>query len=105
MAWSIWKYLKKELTIKLDNEIQVKIFLLLYEYPKGMTRNLICERLEIPRTTVYDNICKLFDKRYYNIPYIKVYSEPSGLKGRPKTIFYIPKGIRNKTLTFKLNSN
>jgi len=82
-------------TIKLDNEIQIKIFLLLYQYPKGLTRTFISNNLKIPRTTIYDNLNPLLNKKLNKIPYIKSYSIQSDLKGRPFVKFYIPKGIRN----------
>lgn len=106
MAWSIWKYLgkKKTNTIRLDNEIQVKIFLILYENPNGISRDLISDKLEIPRTTVFDNLCKLFSKSLNNIPYIKSYSKPTLLKGRPTILYYIPKGIRSRHIDFKIEN-
>lgn len=92
-------------TIYLDNEIQVGIFLCLYEYPKGLSRDKIAEKLEKPRTTIYDNIIKMLAKEVNNIPYIKVYNKPTLLKGRPKVYYYIPKGIRIHKLNFKVLNN
>lgn len=89
-------------TIKLDNEIQVQIFLCLYEYPKGLCRSELTDKLKLPRTTIYDNLKPLFNKTLNNIPYIKFYSVKSGYKGRPIILFYIPKGIRNNYLNFKI---
>lgn len=92
-------------TIYLDNEIQIGIFLTLYEYPKGLSRNKIADKLNKPRTTIYDNIIKMFDKKVDNIPYIKVYSKPTLLKGRPIVYYYIPKGIRIHSIDFKVLNN
>ena len=93
-------------TIYLDNEIQVGIFLTLYEYPKGLSRDKIAEKLDIPRTTIYDNIIKILAKNVNNIPYIKVYTNKiTLLRGRPKVYYYIPKGIRIHKLNFKVVNN
>jgi len=92
-------------TITLDNELQVSIFICLYEYPKGLNRTEISNKLKTPRTTIFDNLIKMTNKFYNDIPYIKFYSVKSGFKGRPIIKFYIPKGIRYNYLNFKINSN
>ena len=93
-------------TIKLDNELQVQIFLTLYEHPKGLNRTILSDKLEKPRTTVYENLVKIMSKQINGIPYIKFHSKANlfGI-GRPITIFYIPKEIRENTIDFKIDSN
>jgi len=91
-------------TIKLDNEIQVLIFLILYENREGVSRDFLIEKLKYPRTTIYDNIAKMYKKKINRIPYVKFYDLPKGKVGRPIRMFYIPKGIRDKHIDFKISN-
>ena len=76
------------------NEIQNKI---LKELVKGiaLTRDEIVKRVRIPRTTLFDNLSKLREKKY-----VFNYKNYTHLKGRPKVYWYIPvrilKIINNK---------
>jgi len=84
--------------IKFDSIFQMKIFFTIINNPKGITRDSIHEKTNIAKTTIIDNIQKL-NKRFINsIPYIKQYRKHNYQIGRPKTLFYIPKAIRNSFL-------
>lgn len=91
------------ITIKLDNKIQYKLFITLYQNPKGVNRDFLVKELNIPRTTIYDNLAKLFEKEVNGIPYVCNYSKITNKKGRPSKIFYIPKGIRKNLSNFIIN--
>ena len=76
------------------NQIEKKI---LYELSKGIAlyRDILAKNINIPRTTIYDNLEKLKEKHYvYN------YSIHKNNVGRPKVYWYIYpkilKIIRNK---------
>ena len=84
--------------IKFDSIFQMKIFFTLINNPKGLTRDSIYKKTDIAKTTIIDNIQKLNKQFINSIPYIKQYRQYNNLKGRPKTIFYIPKIIRNDFL-------
>ena len=91
-------------TIKLDNETQVLIFLILYENKEGCSRDFLAEKLNISRTTIYDNIAKMYNKTLRKIPYVKFYDLPTNKIGRPIRMFYISKGIRNKHIDFRISN-
>lgn len=85
-----------------DTEIQLILFHVVLNKPKGITTTNISKQTFFPKTTIYENLIKL-EKRTIlvgpninvKIPYIKHYKKrlESG-KGRPNTLFYVPKLIR-----------
>lgn len=91
-------------TIKLDNEIQVLIFLILYKNKEGVSRDFLIKKLKKPRTTIYDNIAKMYKKKLKGIPYVKFYDLPNNKVGRPIRMFFIPKGIRDKHIDFRISN-
>lgn len=92
------------ITIKLNSEIEYRIFIILFSNQKGLNRDTISKRLNIPRTTVYDNLVKLMKRKINIIPYINKYLKHNNKKGRPETIFFIPKGITNRLVSFELDN-
>ena len=87
-------------------ELELIIFHVVLNKPKGITRNDISQQIQEPRTTIYDNLVKL-EKRTFlvrtelniNMPYIKHYNKRliNG-KGRPNTLYYVPKLLRRTFL-------
>ena len=63
---------------------------LLNELSKGisLTRNDLVTKLEKPRTTIYNNLEKLEIKKI-----IKRYKKHNGFRGRPLTLWFIPKNL------------
>lgn len=82
---------------------QQNIFFLLINNPKGLILPIISKRLDIPKTTCYNNIEKLNNRFIDNIPYIKYYKKKLNHVGRPNTIYFIPKGILNKLISIEAN--
>lgn len=78
--------------VKFDSQLQLNIFFLLINNPKGLERKEICKRLDIKWTTAYDNLAKLLKRNY-----IAWYSQNIGI-GHPKHIWFIPRWIKNKFL-------
>lgn len=83
-----------------ETDIQVKIFFVLINKAKGITRDTLSKRIEEARTTIFDNLSKLenrilLTKQNKEIPYVKHYKKKIQKgKGRPSVFFYIPKAIR-----------
>ena len=50
----------------------------------ALTRENICEKLDTPWTTTFDNLLKLEKKKY-----VKRFSKETGRKGRPKVFWEI----------------
>lgn len=85
--------MSKQLNIlKFNSYLQLNIFFLLINNPKGLERKEICKRLDIKWTTAYDNIIKIFKRNY-----IAWYPLSIGV-GHPKHIWFVPKWIKNKFL-------
>lgn len=80
---------------------QLQIFFLLINNMnnkvKGLDKTTISNRLNIPITTVYDNLIKL---KYRN--YVNNYGFNNGKKGRNKIIWFIPKNLYQQFLSFNL---
>lgn len=90
------------LIIKFDSIFQMNIFFSLINNSKGLTRDSIHEKTNIAKTTIIDNIKKLKNRHINSIPYVKQYRNYNYQVGRPKTLFYIPKIIRNKFLSIDI---
>lgn len=84
-----------------ETDIQVKLFFVILNKPKGITRDELSKQIEYPRTTIYDNLIKMEKRKFHiapnkEIPYIKHYIKKMKLgKGRNNTLYYIPKVLRN----------
>ena len=95
------------ITIMFDSEIQLTIFLNLINNPKGLSRKEIVKNTNIPRTTVFDNLTKLSNRKIkiinklLEIPYVNFYHSWHGI-GRPKTIWFVPKAIKEQFLSFDI---
>ena len=93
-----------------ETETQLKIFFSLLNNPKGLTRTDLHKKLLIPRTTILNNLDKL-KKRIIltgpelniKLPYVNSYRKKlsNNERGRPYTIFYVPKIIRNNFINFQ----
>ncbi|MBY8983001.1 MAG: hypothetical protein KGD57_08635, partial [Candidatus Lokiarchaeota archaeon] len=75
-------------TIKLDNKLELEIFLILFENPNGVNRNFLVNKIKKPRTTIYDNLVKLMNRKINSIPYVNKYYKHNNKNGRPITIFF-----------------
>lgn len=86
-----------------DSELQLKIFFSVLNKPKGIIRDNLAKKLQIPRTTIFDNLDKLMKKTIFvgpelniEMPYIKKYMvKLTPGKGRTCVLFYVPKLLRN----------
>ncbi len=85
-----------------ESELQLKIFFVVLNNPKGIMRTKIATQLQEPKTTIWDNLNKL-QKRIFlvgpelniEIPYIKTYTvKRNPGKGRTCVLFYVPKLLR-----------
>ena len=63
---------------------------LLSELSKGisLTRKDLVKKLDTPRTTIYDNLLKLQKRKL-----IKKFTRNNGMRGRPLTLWFIPKNL------------
>lgn len=83
---------------------EAKLFFLLINNPNGFCRKDICERLNLAWTTAFDNLDKLAHRKVYVINsggffnYIETTKLRTANRGRPKTIWFVPTGIRNSFL-------
>ena len=55
---------------------------------KSLTRRDLVKNLDKPRTTIYDNLLKLQNKKL-----VMKFSRNNGGRGRPVVLWYIPKHI------------
>lgn len=90
------------ITLQFDTFKQVQIFFLLINNKKGLERTEISRRLCIPRTTIYDNLLILRNRYCNYYPYVLKYKLPTGKKGRPKVLWFIPKYIRRKFFNIEI---
>jgi len=67
--------------------IQQTIFTEL-SYGKSLTRRDLVAKINTPRTTIYDNLLKLQDKKL-----VKKFSINNGTRGRPVVLWFIPRII------------
>lgn len=86
-----------------ESKLQLQIFFVVLNKPKGIIRNKIAKQLQKPRTTIFDNLEKLLKRTFLagpelniEIPYIKKYTvKLTPGKGRTCVLFYVPKLLRN----------
>lgn len=91
-----------------ESETQLKIFFAVLNSPSGIRVNRLQEKLTIPKTTIIDNLKKLQKRKFltgqnfsFNMPYVKFYRKKlKPGKGRPSTLFFVPKYLRNSFLNF-----
>ena len=91
-----------------ESELQLKIFFCVLNSPSGIRVDKIEQKITTPRTTIIDNLKKLKKRKFltgqdfsFNMPYVKsYYKKLTPGKGRPSTLFFVPKYLRNSFLNF-----
>lgn len=93
-----------------ESKLQLKIFFVVLNKPKGIIRTDIAKQLQEPKTTVWDNLLKLQKRTFLvgpelniEIPYIKKYSvKRNPGKGRTCVLFYVPKLLKNSFMNLHI---
>ena len=75
--------------------IQLRIFEKLTS-GTSIARKELVKTLKSPRTTIFDNLVKLQNKKINGFPLVMKFSKNTGLRGRPVILWYIPKRILNQ---------
>lgn len=84
----------------LNNEIelsplQFEIYCLLFNNPDGLVRREIVKKLDTPRTTIFDNLVKLHQKKI-----VERVSKNNGKRGRPKIFWKIKENYYRNHIAF-----
>lgn len=93
-----------------ESELQLKLFFIVLNKPKGIIRDNICKQIQEAKTTVHNNLDKLRKRTILlgpefniKIPYIKKYSiKLTPGKGRTSVLYYVPKLLRNSFMNLHI---
>jgi len=90
----------RQIYLAFKNNTEFKIFFYLVNQKEPIERAIIAETLNIPRTTIYDNLVNLMNRKYYyrllkvkSVNYVKKKKLYIGI-GRPKITYYVPEKLR-----------